>query len=56
MIYAFLQGPPCLIPEFIEKWEKGYRMVIRIKTQRGENLRKKVLFCQADKFYYGLRY
>jgi glycosyltransferase involved in cell wall biosynthesis len=31
-ILADLQTPPHLIPEFIAKWEQGYKMVIAIRT------------------------
>ncbi len=33
---ADLQDPPELIPEFLEKWEKGYAVVYGIRTQRKE--------------------
>ncbi|SRR6266478_1491280 len=32
-----LQDPPSLIPEFISKWEEGYRVVYGIRTSRRES-------------------
>ncbi len=32
-----LQDPPSLITEFIEKWEKGYKVVMAIKTHSEES-------------------
>ncbi len=32
-----LQDPPERIPEFIRKWEQGYKVVIGVKTQSREN-------------------
>ena len=46
---ADLQDPPELIPEFLEKWEEGYKIVIGVKeaaTSRGS--------WPARKFYYWL--
>lgn len=43
IIDADLQHPPELIPEFIEKWEKGAEIVISIrKTNQSESLTKKL--------------
>ncbi len=41
---ADLQDPPERIPEFIQKWEAGYKIVIGVKTRSEEN-----------RFYYFLR-
>ena len=32
-----LQDPPCLIGDFIAKWEEGYRMAIGVKTSSDES-------------------
>jgi glycosyltransferase involved in cell wall biosynthesis len=32
-----LQEPPALIPDFIEKWEQGYKVVMAIKNQSEES-------------------
>lgn len=37
MLYADMQDPPEVIPEFVRKWEEGYRIVTGIKSQSKEN-------------------
>ena len=37
MIPADLQDPPELLPEFINKWKEGYKVVYGIRNQREEN-------------------
>ena len=32
-----LQDPPCMIKDFIEKWEQGYKVVMAIKSQSEES-------------------
>ncbi len=44
MLYADMQDPPEMIPEFVKKWEEGYKIVTGIKSQSKEN-----------KFMYALR-
>ena len=34
---ADLQDPPDMIPEFIKKWEEGYKVVIGVKSQSDES-------------------
>jgi glycosyltransferase involved in cell wall biosynthesis len=34
---ADLQDPPELIPQFVRKWEEGYKIVIGVKTGSGES-------------------
>ncbi|HMF08800.1 MAG TPA: glycosyltransferase family 2 protein [Thermoanaerobaculia bacterium] len=34
---ADLQDPPALIPEFIRKWEAGYKLVLGVKPESEEN-------------------
>ncbi len=45
-----LQDPPSLIPEFIQKWEEGYKVVMGVKTSSQEN----PIFYFIRKFYYRL--
>lgn len=49
-IVCDLQDPPELIPEFLRKWEEGYKVVLGQKTKSREN---PVMF-QVRKLYYGL--
>ena len=37
LMVADLQDPPMLIPQFIEKWESGYKVVVGIKNKSREN-------------------
>jgi len=43
-----LQDPPSLIPEFIHKWEDGYKVVMGVKTGSKENR----IFFMVRTFYY----
>lgn len=36
-LVADFQDPPDMIPEFIEKWEQGYKMVLAVKKTSKEN-------------------
>ncbi len=45
-----LQDPPSLIPEFIKKWEEGYKTVVGVKTNSEESW----LFFKIRKAYYRL--
>lgn len=45
-----LQDPPSLIPEFVKRWEEGYRIVLGIKTTSEESR----LFFFIRKAYYRL--
>ena len=45
-----LQDPPYLIPEFIKKWEEGYKIVVGVKTNSEESK----LFFRLRKAYYNL--
>lgn len=38
LLHADLQNPPELIPTFVEKWEKGAKVVIGIKNKSKENI------------------
>lgn len=37
LLYADLQDPPELIPEFVKKWEEGNKIVIGVKKKSKEN-------------------
>lgn len=37
MMVADLQDPPELIPEFLEKWEQGHKVVVGVKNKSKEN-------------------
>jgi glycosyltransferase involved in cell wall biosynthesis len=45
-----LQDPPEMIPEFIRKWEEGYKVVMGVKTESQESAAMFAL----RKVYYGL--
>jgi len=47
---ADLQDPPELIPQFVRKWEEGYKVVIGIK----QGSRESWLMRRTRKFYYWL--
>ena len=47
---ADLQDPPELIPQFVRKWEQGYKVVIGIKAGSKESW----LMSRARRLYYGL--
>lgn len=43
-----LQDPPSLIPEFIKKWEEGYKIVLGIKSSSQES---KIIYLMRRSFY-----
>jgi glycosyltransferase involved in cell wall biosynthesis len=47
---ADLQDPPDLIPEFLQKWEEGYKIVLGVKVESEEN---RFLY-KLRTFYYKL--
>lgn len=47
---ADFQEPPALIPEFVAKWEEGYKVVCAVKTTSKENR----LMFSIRKFYYNI--
>ena len=49
-IVADLQDPPELIPEFVKKWQEGYKVVIGVKKGTGDSW----LMARARRFYYWL--
>ena len=49
-VVADLQDPPELIPQFVRKWEEGYKVVIGVK----EGSKDSWLMSRTRKFYYWL--
>jgi glycosyltransferase involved in cell wall biosynthesis len=47
---ADLQDPPQLIPQFVAKWEEGYKVVIGVKAESHESW----LMARTRRFYYRL--
>jgi glycosyltransferase involved in cell wall biosynthesis len=45
-----LQDPPEMIPDFLRKWEEGYKVVMGVKTQSQES----AAMYAVRKLYYGL--
>ena len=37
MMYADMQDPPEVIPQFLAKWEEGYKIVVGVKSKSKEN-------------------
>jgi glycosyltransferase involved in cell wall biosynthesis len=50
LMMSDLQDPPSLIPEFVKKWEAGYKIVLGIKTESDEA----PLMFFVRKLYYDL--
>lgn len=48
MLYADMQDPPEVIPEFVKKWEEGYKIVTGIKSQSKEN---KIMYALRGIYY-----
>ena len=49
-IVADLQDPPSMIPDFIKKWEEGYKIVVAVKKKSRESI---IMFA-IRKLYYNL--
>lgn len=49
IVHADLQNPPELIPEFLEKWEKGAQVVLGVKNKSREN---KFIYFLRTVFYF----
>lgn len=50
LLYADMQDPPEIIPQFVKEWEKGSKIVVGIKNKSREN----PLMYLCRKFYYAL--
>lgn len=48
MLYADMQDPPEMIPQFVAKWEEGYQIVAGIKSKSKEN---KVVYALRGIYY-----
>lgn len=48
MLYADMQDPPEVIPEFVRKWEEGYKIVTGIKSRSKEN---KLMYAIRNIYY-----
>ena len=48
LLHADLQNPPEIIPDFIEEWEKGSKVVIGVKNKSREN---KIMYFLRTVFY-----
>jgi glycosyltransferase involved in cell wall biosynthesis len=46
---ADFQDPPELIPQFLEKWEEGYKIVLGVKTEAEESA---VMYTLRSVYYY----
>lgn len=49
ILHADLQNPPELIPEFLDKWEKGAQVVLGVKNKSKEN---KFMYFLRTVFYF----
>lgn len=49
ILHADLQNPPEIIPQFLEKWEKGAQVVLGVKNQSREN---KFVYFLRTIFYF----
>ncbi len=47
---ADLQDPPVLLPQFVRKWEEGFKVVIGVKAGTKDSW----LMARTRRFYYGL--
>lgn len=50
ILVSDLQDPPCLIPDFVRKWQEGYKVVMGIKKKSEES---RIVFAFRT-FYYRL--
>jgi glycosyltransferase involved in cell wall biosynthesis len=50
MMACDFQDPPTLIPEFIKKWEAGYKIVVGVKPQSQEN----IIMFNIRRLYYNV--
>lgn len=48
LLYADMQDPPEIIPDFVKKWEEGYRIVVGVKKKSKEN----PIMYQIRQMYY----
>jgi len=48
LMYADMQDPPEVIPEFVRRWEEGYKIVVGIKSKSREN---PLMYCIRGIYY-----
>ena len=48
LMYADLQDPPEVIPQMVEKWESGYKVVVGVKSKSKEN---PLMYCVRAIYY-----
>ena len=48
LMYADMQDPPEVIPEFVKHWEEGYKIVVGIKNKSKEN---PLMYCIRGIYY-----
>ncbi len=48
LMYADMQDPPEVIPQFVKKWEEGYRVVVGVKNKSKEN---PLMYCIRGLYY-----
>ena len=51
LMVSDLQDPPALIPEFIEKWEQGYKVVMAVKHRSKES---RIMYFLRSLYYIAL--
>jgi len=51
LMVSDLQDPPALIPEFIERWEQGYKVVMAVKNQSKES---RIMYFLRSLYYVAL--
>lgn len=51
-LVADFQDPPAMIPDFINKWEEGYKIVIAVKNKSNENA---IMFALRKLYYVLIR-
>jgi len=51
LMVSDLQDPPALIPEFIERWEQGYKVVMAVKNQSKES---RIMYFLRSLYYIAL--
>lgn len=49
LMYADMQDPPEVIPQLVEKWEEGNRVVVGIKSKSKEN---PIMYCVRGMYYH----
>ena len=48
LMYADMQDPPEVIPQFVRKWEEGYKIVVGVKSKSKEN---PLMYCIRGLYY-----